>query len=184
MLGSAMRVLLLLPLLLACPPLVADCLSPEQAAAKVGAITCIRGNVVKVVHTESGTHFLNYCDDYRQCPFTVVVFRRDLRHVGDIRQLQGRVVDVYGKVQLYGGRAEIILREARQLRGEAAQLPPLPKNYDVERHGRYSAGRFGYPTTKHGRGRRGTQGLQQLSNTNAATTADAPLAPDDPLEKR
>jgi hypothetical protein len=179
-----MRVLLLLPLLLAPALSDADCLPPDQAVTKVGATTCVRGDVVKVLQTKRGTHFLNYCADYRQCPFTVVVFPRDLRHVGNIRQLQGRTVDVYGKVQLYGGRAEIILRDAGQLRGEAARLPPLPKNYDVERHGKYSAGRFNAPNVKHGRGRRGTQGLQPLSKSSAEASAVAPPSPDEPMEER
>jgi hypothetical protein len=39
------------------------------------------------------------------------------------------------------------LRHARQLTGEAAQIPPLPKTYDVEKKGRYSAGKFSYPST-------------------------------------
>jgi hypothetical protein len=32
-----------------------------------------------------------------------------------------------------------------QLRGDAAHIPPLPKEYDVERHGKYSAGSFRRP---------------------------------------
>ena len=39
-------------------------------------------------------------------------------------------------------RAEIILRHSRQLKGRSAKLPPLPKTYDADRRGRYSAGRF------------------------------------------
>ena len=43
------------------------------------------------------------------------------------------------------GRAEITLSRASQLRGDAAHIPPLPKDYDVERHGKYSPGTFRYP---------------------------------------
>ena len=180
-----MRVLLVLSLLLAACRCAADCLPPDRAVTKLGSTACVRGEVVKVVQTQSGTHFLNYCANYHECPFTVVIFPRDLRHVGDIRQLQGRTVEISGKVQLYGGRAEIVLREAGQLRGEAAKLPPLPKTYDVERHGKYSAGTFSYPQTKHGRGRRATAGLQPLSKSGTdANAATAPVTPDDPIEDR
>ena len=41
-----------------------------------------------------------------------------------------------------GVTAEILVREARQLRGTGINLPPVPKDYDVEQRGRYSAGRF------------------------------------------
>ena len=178
-----MRLLPVLSLLLA-SQVFADCITPEQAATKVGASACVRGDVVKVVQTESGTHFLNYCQSYRDCPFTVVVFRRDLRHVGDIRQLQGRKVEIYGKVQLYAGQPEIILRDAGQLRGEAARLPPLPKNYDAERHGKYSAGSFSYPYTKHGRGSRGTKGLQPLSKSGSEPASPAPEMSDQLQEEK
>jgi len=64
----------------------------------------------------------------------------DLKSVGDVRQLQGRIVEIHGQVKEYDGRAEIILEEYRQLSGSTARIPPLPKNYDVENKGRYSAG--------------------------------------------
>jgi hypothetical protein len=126
----------------------AACLPITEAPAKIGQTACITGKVVKVGVGNSGTLFLNFCEDYRQCPFTVVVFPGDLRHVGDVRQLEGKTVEVHGKVQKYGGQAEIILRESRQLRGEAAKLPPLPKTYDVERKGGFSAGKFSRPASK------------------------------------
>ena len=37
------------------------------------------------------------------------------------------------------------LEEYRQLSGSTARIPPLPKNYDVEKKGRYSAGTFSHP---------------------------------------
>ena len=95
----------LLPLLLAPLMAYAECLPLDQAINKVGATTCVRGDVVKVSQSGSGAHFLNFCSDYRQCPFFVVVFPRDLRHVGDVRQLEGRTIEVAGKIQLYGGAA-------------------------------------------------------------------------------
>ena len=38
--------------------------------------------------------------------------------------------------------------EARQLGGEAKGIPALPKNYDVENKGHYSAGTFRRPRAK------------------------------------
>ncbi len=138
--------------LLATPSAVADCIPMEQAPAKVGDETCVRGTVVQVNQSKSGTWFLNYCDDYRKCPFTVVVFARNLRDVGDVRMLQGKTIEVFGKIRLYDGRAEIILRNAHQLDGEAAKLPPAPKTYDASRRGRHRAGKF--KSAKQGRRKR------------------------------
>jgi len=122
-----------------------DCLPFEQAKKHVGEIKCVTGRVVRVKQGERGVHFLDFCEDFRLCPFTVVVFPSDLKSVGDVRQLQGRIVEIHGQVKEYDGRAEIILEEYRQLSGSTARIPPLPKNYDVENKGRYSAGTFSHP---------------------------------------
>ena len=120
------------------------CIDYTKANDHVGDSVCVRGKVVKVVEGRSGVWYLDFCEDYRKCPFVVVVFARNLRDVGDVRQLQGKTIEVFGKVKLYGGKPEIILSDARQLHGEAAKLPPMPKDYDASRHGRYSSG--GYHT--------------------------------------
>jgi hypothetical protein len=122
-----------------------NCIPITQARQHIGKTKCVTGKVVKVTRTESGTHFLNFCQDYRTCPFQVVIFRGDLKHVGDIRQLEGRILEIHGDIKDYDGRPEIVLKDAGQLKGEAARIPPLPKNYDVARKGRYSAGRFKHP---------------------------------------
>lgn len=127
--------------------LAAECLSFTVAQNHIGETRCVSGKVFAVRQGARGIHYLNYCENYQACPFTVVVFASDLRHVGDVRQLAGKLVEVHGPLKLYDGRAEIILRDVRQLSGEAAQIPQLPKNYDVEKKGRYSAGKFSHPTT-------------------------------------
>src|SRR5262245_32021237 len=121
----------------------AACLSIQEAHKNIGDTTCVSGKVIAVGSSpRSGTHFLNFCDDYRDCPFTVVVFARDLENVGDVRSLAGKQIEVYGTIKEYKGQAEIILSSVRQLRGEAAKLPPLPKHYDVTSRGSPSAGKF------------------------------------------
>jgi len=125
-----------------------DCLPFSEARKHVGEIKCIAGTVVRVKQGARGVHFLDFCDDFRLCPFTVVIFSGDFKSVGDIWQLQGRMIEIHGKVQEFDGRAEIVLEEYRQLSGAGARIPPLPKNYDVEKKGRYSAGTFSRPKAK------------------------------------
>jgi len=98
------------------------------------------GKVNSVKVGAKGVHYLDFCEDQMACPFTVVVFSHDLKDVGDIRHLAGRTIEVKGAVKLYDGRAEIILNRVSQISGGAAMLPPIPKNYDVEQRGHYSAG--------------------------------------------
>ncbi len=135
-------VLFLLPSL---PAAAADCIPITEARNHVGETRCVTGRVLRVEQGIRGVHYLDFCENYRACPFTVVVFPHDLKNIGDVRQLQGKVVEIHGPVKEHDGRAEIVLEEARQLGGTAARIPPLPKNYDVENKGHYSAGKFSHP---------------------------------------
>ncbi|HEY6770586.1 MAG TPA: hypothetical protein VI386_38065 [Candidatus Sulfotelmatobacter sp.] len=125
----------------------ADCLPIDQAHHHVGETKCITGTVHRVRVGDKGVHFLDFCEDQIACPFSVVVFSSSLKDVGDIRRLAGRNVEIKGPVKLYDGRAEIILNRISQITNGAAMIPVLPKDYDVEKQGHYSAGRL-HPTKK------------------------------------
>lgn len=122
-----------------------SCIPFSDAQKYIGATRCITGKVLQVKLGNGGVHFFDFCEDFRVCPFTVVVFPSDLNHVGDVRQLKGKQIEIEGEVKGYNGRAEIVLRRLGQLRGDAAHIPPLPKEFDVERRGKFSAGRFSHP---------------------------------------
>ncbi len=124
-----------------------DCIALHEAGQHIGETKCITGKVLRVKVGAIGVHFLDFCEDQMACPFTVVVFAHDLKDVGDVRRLVGRTIEVRGDVKAYDGRPEIILRRISQIEGGAAMIPPLPKNYDVENRGHFSAGRV-YPSKK------------------------------------
>jgi hypothetical protein len=145
-LARGVGILLLAPL--SAPLLYAsDCLPIHEAKQHVGETKCVTGKVLRVKVGPKGVHFVDFCEDQMACPFTVVVFPSDLKDVGDVRRLTGRVIEIHGPVKLYDGRAEIILNRVSQLTGGSTLIPPLPKNYDVEKQGHYSAGRM-RPTKK------------------------------------
>jgi len=129
------------------PAGAAACLSIHEAAHHIGETKCVSGKVLKVKVGNKGVHFLDFCEDALACPFTVVVFAGDLKDVGDVRLLSGRSIEIRGALKMYDGRPEIILNRISQIEGGAAMIPPLPKNYDVENRGRFSAGRL-YPGKK------------------------------------
>lgn len=117
-----------------------DCIPIREASQHVGETRCVSGKVVHVKLGVKGVHFIDFCEDRAACPFTVVVFASDLKDVGDVRRLEGRTIEIHGAVKLYDGRAEIILNRIGQITGGAGMIPALPKNYDVENRGHYSAG--------------------------------------------
>ena len=121
------------------------CVSFAEAGKHVGANQCVRGTVLRVENGGKGATFLNFCKD-KPCLFTVVVFPADLKKMGDVRQLEGRQIEIKGTIQDHGGRAEIVLRRSQQL-GDAAFLlfPRVPTDYDVQRRGRNSVGSMERP---------------------------------------
>lgn len=123
----------------------ADCVPFEQARRHIGETVCISGRVVRVESGTKGVHYLDFCDDYRLCPFSVVVFPYDMKNVGDVRELAGKVIEIRGEVKEYDDRAEIILESRKQLNGPTASLPPLSKSFDVEQRGHFSAGQSRAP---------------------------------------
>lgn len=128
--------------LLSASALAATCIPFDQAQRHIGESQCVTGKVLRVAAGEHGEHYLDFCEDYRLCSFSVVVFSHDLKNVGDVRQLAGKVVEIHGDVKEYADRAEIVLESRKQLSGEIVALPPLPKNFDVEERGHFSAGKF------------------------------------------
>ncbi|HET9409304.1 MAG TPA: hypothetical protein VFO39_18830 [Candidatus Sulfotelmatobacter sp.] len=124
-----------------------DCIAISDARQHIGEVKCVTGKVVRVQVGTQGIHFLHFCEDAAACPFYVVVFPHDLKDVGDVRNLAGRQIEIRGELKLYDGRPEMILSRISQISGGAAMIPALPKNYDVEKTGHYSAGRL-RPTKK------------------------------------
>jgi hypothetical protein len=122
--------------------LASDCISVQDAGRHIGENKCVTGKVLRVKVGTRGVHFLDFCEDQMACPFTVVVFPFDLKDVGDVRRLEGRVIEIKGPVKMYDNRAEIVLNRIGQIVGGADMIPPLPKNYDVENRGHFSAGRL------------------------------------------
>src|SRR3954464_55079 len=84
----------------------------QKADEKLGEVACIKGRVLKVsLSANKSAWFLNFCEDYRNCQFAVVTFPRDLKDVGDIRMLEGKEIEISGKVKAYQGQTEIILKD-------------------------------------------------------------------------
>jgi hypothetical protein len=122
------------------------CVSFAEADKHLGPDQCVRGTVLRVENGGKGATFLSFCKESKGCPFTVIVFPADLKKMGDVHQLEGRQIEIKGTIQDHDGRSEIILRRSKQL-GDGAFLlfPQVPTDYDVERQGHNSAGKYSHP---------------------------------------
>jgi hypothetical protein len=137
----------------------AACIPFDQAQKHIGETQCVSGKVLRVESGNGGVHYLDFCEDYGACSFSVVVFASDLKRVGDVDQLAGKTVEIRGEVKEYDGRAEMVLDNAKQLGGEALRLSPLPKSFDVEQRGHFSAGQSRAPHKRSTRKKKGVPTL-------------------------
>jgi hypothetical protein len=92
------------------------CIEISKAGFHTGENTCVEGRVLHVYTSRSGSTFLDFCADYHHCPFGSVVFASDRSKFGNLGVLEGKRVDLSGEISTYNGRAEIIIREPRQIR--------------------------------------------------------------------
>lgn len=76
------------------------------------------GVVRRAFASRSGNTFLDFCDDYRQCPFSSVIFASDKEKFGDLNTLAGKRIEIRGDVVRYQDRAEIIIRDPQQIRAQ------------------------------------------------------------------
>jgi DNA/RNA endonuclease YhcR with UshA esterase domain len=92
------------------------CEDLRNAGPLVGKSGCVAGLVLRVYSARTGNTFLDFCQDYRTCPFTSVIFASDKSKFGDLESLQGKRVEIRGDVVTYQGHAEIIIHDPQQVR--------------------------------------------------------------------
>jgi hypothetical protein len=86
-----------------------------DAPKHVGEYASVRGKLVKAYTSASGTVFLDFCTNYKTCPFSGVIFADDAKKFGDLSRLAGQTVTLSGKIASYQGKAEIVLSNPSQL---------------------------------------------------------------------
>ena len=67
----------------------AECVDFHGAGTHAGETGCVSGRVVRVFASRGGNTFLDFCEDYHDCPFTSVIFSSDKTKFGDIDPWQG-----------------------------------------------------------------------------------------------
>lgn len=101
----------------ASPPVAQDgtCVDFRQAASHAGERGCVSGYVLRAYTSKSGNTFLDFCPDYRNCPFSTVIFASDHQKFGNLETLEGRGVEIRGFITTYQGHAEMIVHDPDQI---------------------------------------------------------------------
>lgn len=94
----------------------AGCVDFREAGAHTGQTGCVSGRILRVFTSRAGNTYLDFCPDYRDCPFSSVIFASDRAKFGDLGSLEGRKVELRGPISVYQGRAQIIVHDPQQIR--------------------------------------------------------------------
>src|SRR5262249_52268257 len=92
------------------------CVDIHNAGPLVGKHGCVSGMVLRTYSARSGNTFLDFCEDYRSCPFSSVIFASDKTRFGNVDSLQGKRVEIRGDVTSYQEHAEIVVHSPDQIR--------------------------------------------------------------------
>jgi len=91
-------------------------ISFTEAPNYIGKYACVTGIVNYVYTSRKGTIFLNFCPNYKTCPFGVVIFGSNASKFPSPDQYKGKNVEITGFITAYQGRPEIVLESPAQIR--------------------------------------------------------------------
>jgi DNA/RNA endonuclease YhcR with UshA esterase domain len=91
-------------------------IAAADAAGHIGTYASVTGNVAAVDASSGGTLFLDLGAAYPNESLTAVIFPRNRSRFPSLADLQGRTIQLTGRIESYRGRPEIVLTSPSQLR--------------------------------------------------------------------
>ena len=87
-----------------------------DATKHIGENAAIRGTIVRVFTSKSGTIFLDYCKEYATCPFSAVIFGADTTKFSNVtKTYQNKMTIASGVIRAYNGQAEMVISDPSQI---------------------------------------------------------------------
>lgn len=111
-----------LPMFAQLPGATVKPLPVAEAKKFVGNNVVLVGKVAEVNRTEQIVR-LNFEEPFPKQVFTAVVFARSFKYFTNLANLEGKTVEITGKVSEYRDRPQIILTNSAQLRVTKADKP-------------------------------------------------------------
>jgi len=94
----------------------ANSIDYTKAPDHVGEYACVTGKIDHIYTSQKGVTFLNFCPDYKICPFGAVIFGSDASKFSNPKQYEQKIVEITGLIQSYQSRPEIILADPCQIK--------------------------------------------------------------------
>jgi len=100
-------------------------ISASEANAHFDESAVVTGKVVQVTFRPKVV-FLNLDKLHPDTPFTAVIFAKDTNSFGDLKLLEGKSVEITGKIKEFKANAEIVVESTNQLKVLAAPASAKP----------------------------------------------------------
>lgn len=91
-------------------------ISANDAANYNGKSVTVVDTVSSVYLSKTGTYFINMGGEYPDNEFTAVIFKRNTLKFSNVESLEGKVIEVSGKVKEYRGKPEIVVNNKKQIK--------------------------------------------------------------------
>ena len=99
------------------PALAQATIAPAAAKEHVGETVTVEGAVSEVHHAASGrATFIDMGGRYPNNAFAAVIFQSDAGKFPNVDALNGKTIDVSGRIRLYRGTPEIVLSDSGQIK--------------------------------------------------------------------
>jgi len=98
-----------------------------EASNHIGEYACVSGKIDHVYTSRKGTIFLNFCPDYKTCPFGAVIFGEDAYKFPNPKQYEGQTLEITGLIKSYQGRPEITLKDLGQIKILSHEPSPVKR---------------------------------------------------------
>ena len=129
MLTKTLISLALLPASLAVSPVLADPIASRDAAGHMGETATVKGRA-SITVMPSGEVYLDLDGQGDSAPLSAYVSRRNRPKFPDLSGLNGRIVEISGRIGVFRARPEIFLEDPGQV---AVQQPGLAPGGQIRR---------------------------------------------------
>jgi len=88
----------------------------EEASKHIGEDAVVSGVITQISTPRNGITYLNIDGKFPDNIFTGVIFKKDASVFENIKELEGKNVELTGKIEEYKGKPQIILKKPEQIK--------------------------------------------------------------------
>lgn len=86
-----------------------------EASEHIGEQAKVTGTIFDVYTSKTGVIFIDFCKNYKSCPFSATIFSSDAKKFNNIEELAKQQVTISGTIKTYNGTAEIVISDPSQI---------------------------------------------------------------------